>query len=291
VSLDAALPLLILLTSAVPGMAIFFLGEERHLARITLNLVGALAKVAMLGLVLWGVFHGHAYETRLPFLPGIDFVLRVDAPALLFGALSGVLWLLTTVYAIAYLEHSPHRSRFFGFFSLCVTASMGVALAGNLVTFLVFYEFLTLTTWPLVVHRGTPQALAGGRVYLAYTLGGSALLLAGIAWLHAVAGPVEFTERGALAAVAGRAPELRAIFALLAAGLGVKAALVPLHGWLPRAMVAPAPVSALLHAVAVVKAGAFGLVRLVYDVFGIEFGEQLGVLAPLAVVAAVPSTM
>jgi multicomponent Na+:H+ antiporter subunit D len=287
VTFDAALPLLILLTSAVPGLAIFFLGEERHLARATLNLGGALAKVALLGLVLWGVFHGHAYETRLPFLPGIDFVLRVDAPALLFGALSGVLWLLTTVYAIAYLEHSPHRSRFFGFFSLCVTASMGVALAGNLVTFLVFYEFLTLTTWPLVVHRGTPQALAGGRVYLAYTLGGSALLLAGIAWLHAVAGPVEFTERGALAAVAGRVPELRAIFALLAAGLGVKAALVPLHGWLPRAMVAPAPVSALLHAVAVVKAGAFGLVRLVYDVFGIEFGEQLGVLAPLAVVAAV----
>ncbi|MBK7506626.1 MAG: monovalent cation/H+ antiporter subunit D family protein [Bacteroidetes bacterium] len=286
-TLDAALPVLILLTSAVPGLAIFFLGEERHLARATLNLAGAMAKVALLGLVLWGVFHGHAYETRLPFLPGIDFVLRVDAPALLFGALSGVLWLLTTVYAIAYLEHSPHRSRFFGFFSLCVTASMGVALAGNLVTFLVFYEFLTLTTWPLVVHRGTPQALAGGRVYLAYTLGGSALLLAGIAWLHAVAGPVEFTERGALAAVAGRAPELRAIFALLAAGLGVKAALVPLHGWLPRAMVAPAPVSALLHAVAVVKAGAFGLVRLVYDVFGIEFGEQLGVLAPLAVVAAV----
>jgi multicomponent Na+:H+ antiporter subunit D len=287
VTFDAALPLLILLTSAVPGLAIFFLGEERHLARATLNLGGALAKVALLGLVLWGVFHGHAYETRLPFLPGIDFVLRVDAPALLFGALSGVLWLLTTVYAIGYLEHSPHRSRFFGFFSLCVTASMGVALAGNLVTFLVFYEFLTLTTWPLVVHRGTPQALAGGRVYLAYTLGGSALLLAGIAWLHAVAGPVEFTERGALAAVAGRAPELRAIFALMAAGLGVKAALVPLHGWLPRAMVAPAPVSALLHAVAVVKAGAFGLVRLVYDVFGIEFGEQLGVLAPLAVVAAV----
>ncbi len=286
-TLDAALPLLILLTSALPGVATFFLGEERHLARVTLNLAGAVAKVALLGLVLWGVFHGHAYEARLPFLPGVDFVLRVDAPALLFGALSGALWLLTTVYAVAYLEHSPHRSRFFGFFSLCVTASMGVALAGNLLTFLIFYEFLTLTTWPLVVHRGTPQALAGGRAYLAYTLGGSALLLAGVAWLHALAGPVEFTERGALAAVAGQAPELRAIFALMAAGLGVKAALVPLHGWLPRAMVAPAPVSALLHAVAVVKAGAFGLVRLVYDVFGIEFGERLGVLTPLAAVAAV----
>jgi len=281
------LPLAVILSSALPGLAIFFLGEERHGARTTLNLVGAAGKVVLLALALRSAWLGEALETRLPFLPGADFVLRADAPALLFGALSGVLWLLTTVYAIAYLEGSPHRSRFFGFFSLCVSASMGVALAGNLVTFLVFYELLTLTTWPLVVHRGTPKALEGGRVYLAYTLGGSALLLGGVAWLHAVAGPVEFVARGALAAVEGHDAALRAIFLLMAAGIGVKAALVPLHGWLPRAMVAPAPVSALLHAVAVVKAGAFGMVRLVYDVFGLERGQALGVLLPLAVVAAV----
>jgi multicomponent Na+:H+ antiporter subunit D len=108
-----------------------------------------------------------------------------------------------------------------------------------------------------------------------------------VAWLHAVAGPVEFVARGALAAVVEHDAALRAIFLLMAAGIGVKAALVPLHGWLPRAMVAPAPVSALLHAVAVVKAGAFGVVRLVYDVFGLERGQALGVLLPLAVVAAV----
>jgi multicomponent Na+:H+ antiporter subunit D len=283
----AWLPLAVVLSSALPGLAIFFLGEARHGARTTLNLVGAAGKVVLLGLALRSAWLGEELETRLAFLPGADFVLRADAPALLFGTLSGVLWLLTTVYAIAYLEGSPHRSRFFGFFSLCVSASMGVALAGNLVTFLVFYELLTLTTWPLVVHRGTPTALAGGRVYLAYTLGGSALLLAGVAWLHAVAGPVEFVARGALAAMEGHDAALRAIFLLMAAGLGVKAALVPLHGWLPRAMVAPAPVSALLHAVAVVKAGAFGMVRLVYDVFGLERGQALGVLLPLAVVAAV----
>jgi multicomponent Na+:H+ antiporter subunit D len=281
------LPLAIVLTSAVPGLAIFFLGEERHLARTVLNLAGAVAKVALLGAALWASRLGVVLETRLPLLPGADLVLRTDAPALLFGTLSGVLWLLTTVYAIAYLEGSPHRSRFFGFFSLCVSSSMGVALAGNLVSFLLFYELLTLTTWPLVVHRGTPRALAGGRVYLAYTLGGSALLLAGVAWLHGLAGPVGFAARGALAAVEGREGPLRAIFVLLAAGLGVKAALVPLHGWLPRAMVAPAPVSALLHAVAVVKAGAFGIVRLVYDVYGIERGQALGLLLPLAVVAGV----
>jgi multicomponent Na+:H+ antiporter subunit D len=281
------LPIAVILSSALPGLAIFFLGEERHRLRSALNLGGAAAKVLLLGMAVWGVFRGAAYETRLPFLPGHDFLLRLDAPALLFATLSGVLWLVTTVYAVAYLEGAPHRSRFFGFFSLCVTSSMGVALAGNLVTFLVFYELLTLTTWPLVVHRGTPKALAGGRTYLYYTLGGSAALLAGVAWLHGVAGPFEFTARGTLAAVGERSFELRAIFALMAAGIGVKAALVPLHGWLPKAMVAPAPVSALLHAVAVVKAGAFGMIRLVYDVYGIEFGERLGVLAPLAVLAAI----
>jgi multicomponent Na+:H+ antiporter subunit D len=282
------LPLVLVFSSAFPGLFIFFLGEERHTLRTELNLLGAVGKVVLLGVAVWGVFHGAAYETRLPLLPGIEFMLRVDAPALLFGTLSGVLWLLTTIYAIAYLEDEPHRSRFFGFFSLCVSSSMGVAFAGNLVTFLIFYELLTLSTWPLVVHRGTEQALRGGRVYLAYTLAGSTLLLAGVAWLHGVAGPVEFTERGALAAVAaGNEPALRSIFLLMAAGIGVKAALVPLHGWLPKAMVAPAPVSALLHAVAVVKAGAFGLVRLVYDVYGLGFGERLGVLGPLAVVAAV----
>jgi multicomponent Na+:H+ antiporter subunit D len=282
------LPLVLVFSSAFPGLFIFFLGEERHALRTALNLAGAVGKIVLLAVALWGVFHGAAYETRLPLLPGIDFLLRVDAPALLFGTLSGVLWLLTTVYAIAYLEDGPHRSRFFGFFSLCVSSSMGVAFAGNLVTFLVFYELLTLSTWPLVVHRGTEKALRGGRVYLAYTVAGSAVLLAGIAWLHAVAGPVEFTERGALAAVApGNEPALRGIFLLMAAGIGVKAALVPLHGWLPKAMVAPAPVSALLHAVAVVKAGAFGIVRLVYDVYGLAFGDRIGVLVPLAVVAAV----
>jgi multicomponent Na+:H+ antiporter subunit D len=284
---DAVLPVAIILTSAVPGLLIFFLDEERHRARTLLNLAGAAGKVLLLGVALWEVRQGIQAETRLPFLPGADLVLRLDAPALLFGALSGVLWLLTTVYAIAYLEGGPHRSRFFGFFSLCVASSMGVALAGNLVTFLVFYELLTLTTWPLVVHRGTPTALAGGRAYLAYTLGGSALLLAGVAWLHALAGPVEFAARGAVGAVAGQVGPLRAIFALMAAGIGVKAALVPLHGWLPRAMVAPAPVSALLHAVAVVKAGAFGIIRLVYDVYGVERAEALGVLLPLAGVAGV----
>jgi multicomponent Na+:H+ antiporter subunit D len=199
-----------------------------------------------------------------------------------------VLWLVTTIYAIGYLEGSPNRSRFFGFFSLCVTATMGIALAGNLLTFFVFFELLTVVTYPLVVHRGTGKALAAGRTYLLYTLTGGSVLLVGAVWLHMLVGPADFAAGGIVGPlVTTHAGELRMIFVLLIAGLGVKAALVPLHGWLPEAMVAPAPVSALLHAVAVVKAGAFGIVRVIYDIYGTGPAAELRVLGPLAVIAGI----
>jgi multicomponent Na+:H+ antiporter subunit D len=278
----------LLASSLVPGLVIFFLGEERHLLRTVLNMAGAVVKVALVIVLLVRYADGIGAEVSVRFLPGLPLVLRVDDVALLFVGLSAVLWLITTVYAIGYLEGSPFRSRFFGFFSLCVTATVGIALSGNLITFFVFYEALTLATYPLVVHRGTAAALSAGRVYLVYTLGGGTALLAGIVWLDAIAGPVEFTRGGALDAVAATdRPALAIIFGLLVAGLGVKAALVPLHGWLARAMVAPAPVSALLHAVAVVKAGAFGIVRVVGDVYGADLVASLGLLTPLAIAAAV----
>jgi multicomponent Na+:H+ antiporter subunit D len=288
VSLDHWLPALIVASSLVPGLFIFFLREGSHRLRTALNLFGAVAKLLLVAVMIWGVFHGHVYESRWSLAPGLDLVLHADALSVLFVTLSTVLWLVTTVYAIGYLEGSPHRSRFFGFFSLCVTATVGLALAGNLFTFVIFYEALTLATYPLVAHRGTPEAIRGARTYLAYTLGGGALLLVGTVWLQVVAGPLAFAERGILGALPAEVhPQLRWIFLLLMVGLGVKAALVPLHGWLPRAMVAPAPVSALLHAVAVVKAGAFGIVRVVYDVYGVEFAAALGLLLPLGAAAAV----
>lgn len=281
------LPLLILLSSLVPGLVIFFLDEQQHLLRTLLNMVGASLKLVLVGVLIWGVFHGVEYETRFPLAPGMELVLHTDALSVLFVTLSTGLWFVTTLYAIGYLEVSPHRSRFFGFFSLCVSATIGIAMAGNMLTFLFFYEMLTLSTYPLVVHRGTPEALRGGRIYLTYTLIGGAVLLAGVAWLRALAGPLDFTEMGLLASRGDLdQTSLTFIFALLIGGLGVKAALVPLHGWLPQAMIAPAPVSALLHAVAVVKAGAFGIVRVVYDVYGIEFSAELNLLTPLALVAS-----
>lgn len=280
----------LLLTSLVPAVVIFLLREEAVRTRSVLNLTGAVLKVALVASIVAPVLSGRRFEWRSPLLPGIDLVLRAEPLSLLFMALSAVLWLVTTVYAIGYLEGSPHRSRFFGFFSLSVTASIGIALAGNLVTFLVFYELLTLSTYPLVAHRGTPQAIAGARTYLVYTSAGAATLLLGVALLHLGVGAVEFVPGGApgvAALAADRPAAARIAFALLVVGLGVKAALVPLHGWLPRAMVAPAPVSALLHAVAVVKAGAFGLFRVVHDVYGVQLSDALGLLTPLRVVASV----
>ena len=278
---------LVISTSFLTGICIFFLGEERHGLRIALNLTGAVLKIVLVGTMLWGVYEYKYYDTRIPLLPNLELHFRADAFAVLFTTLSAGLWFFTTIYAIGYLEDAPHRSRFFGFFSLCVTATMGIALANNLFTFFFFYELLTLSTYPLVIHRGTAAALRGGHVYLRYTLVGGAILFVGIAWLHILAGPFDFTEGGYLARVpAQQHRELIVIFALLIIGFGVKAALVPLHGWLPVAMVAPAPVSALLHAVAVVKAGAFGIIRVVYDVFGIRLAWELGVLTPLAWLAA-----
>lgn len=287
-TLSAAMPLFVLATSFFAGIAIFFLPEERHVLRSVINLAAATLKLVLVAVMLWGVYRGVAYEVRLPLLPTIDLVLRADALAMLFATLSALLWFFTTIYAIGYLEGSPHRSRFFGFFSLCVTATMGIALAGNLITFFLFYELLTLSTYPLVVHRGTEKAMRAGSVYLAYTLSGGVVLLVGIIWLYGLIGNVSFAHGGVVAHLGPEyRGELTTVFMLLITGLGVKAALVPLHAWLPVAMVAPAPVSALLHAVAVVKAGAFGIVRVVYEIYGIEFAAGLGLLFPLAVVASV----
>jgi multicomponent Na+:H+ antiporter subunit D len=286
-SWTALLPGAIVLSSMLPGAFIFLVKEESHVLRGVLNMFGAIIKLVLVGTLIWGVFLGGVFESRLTIAPGLDLVLHADALSVLFVTLSSVLWLVTTVYAIGYLEHSPNRSRFFGFFSLCVSATVGIALAGNLLTFVIFYEILTLATYPLVAHRGTPEATRGAKIYLAYTMGGGVALLVGAVWLRALTGPVDFVEGGVLSGMASTLhPQLIAIFLLLLLGLGVKAALVPLHGWLPQSMVAPAPVSSLLHAVAVVKAGAFGIVRVVYDVYGVDFAAELGLLIILGVWAS-----
>jgi multicomponent Na+:H+ antiporter subunit D len=287
--LQVLMPLLVLLTSLLAAPIIFLLPDESRRARTTINLAAAIIKLVLVSGMFLGVYLGVTFEIAFTVVGDLEFILRVDGLGLMFAGLSSLLWLFTTIYAVGYLEDSSNRSRFFGFFSICVASTLGIAMAGNLFTFILFYELLTLSTYPLVVHRGTPSVLAAGNRYLQYTLTGGTVLLLGIVALHALAaGQVTFGDHGRLAALGETArPHLMIIFAVLIAGLAVKAAMVPLHGWLPVAMVAPAPVSALLHAVAVVKAGAFGIIRVVYDVYGLNLAQSLGLLYPLTIAAAI----
>ena len=284
----AWLPLTALATSLLVAVTIFALPEEARRLRTTINIGAAVVKIILVTLMVRRVAAGHEDIFSFQVIGGLDFVLRIDALGVMFAGLSSLLWLCTTIYAIGYLEGSANRKRFFGFFSLCVASTIGIALADNLFTFLIFYEMLTLSTYPLVVHRGTEKALNAGRVYLRYTLSAGVVLLLGAVLLNNLTGDQSFSsEEGLGDYLNDHRGLLTLIFILLVSGLAVKAAMVPLHGWLPRAMVAPAPVSALLHAVAVVKAGAFGILRVVYDLYGIELSVELGVITGLAVAASI----
>jgi multicomponent Na+:H+ antiporter subunit D len=285
---SAILPVAVLATSLVAAVTVFSLDENQQSLRTSVNLAAAVVKLVLIAWMVVRIADDARYELRFPVTSSVGFMLRADAIGVMFAGLSAVLWLFTTIYAIGYLESSPNRSRFFGFFSLCVASTVGIAFAGNLFTFFLFYELLTLSTYPLVVHRGTPTAIHAGKVYLSYTLGGGALLLLGIMVLHGVCGDVPFASGPSASGsytTDGAGALLILAFVFMVSGLAVKAALVPMHGWLPVAMVAPAPVSALLHAVAVVKAGAFGIVRVVFDVFGPDLMQRLGLLRPLAWIA------
>lgn len=277
-----------ILLPTLAALLAFSLGEKRHAARSTVTIAIAVGASVVVGLLAASAFEGETASASVEMMPGLPLRVEADLLGLLFAAVATSLWAVTVIYASGYLKHTRNRGRFFGFFALCIASTNGVALAADPLTFLIFYETLSLATYPLVVHTGTSEALATGRRYLVYALGGGIAMLVATAWLISVAGSVEFTPGGALGTVdTGQRLALQSIFGLFVLGLGVKSALVPLHGWLPAAMVAPAPVSALLHAVAVVKAGAFGIIRLVNELYGPELATSLGVAQPLAVVAAI----
>lgn len=222
-------------------------------------------------------------------LPGIDFALKVDALGLIFATTSSCLWILVSIYAIGYMrtlkEHA--QTRFYFCFALALGGAVGIAFAANLVTLFIFYEILTISTYPLVAHEESPEAISAGHKYLAYLLGGGVFLLAAILGTYFLAGTTDFRYQGILRAALDRTSAiwLQVIFFFFLIGFA-KAAWMPLHSWLPSAMVAPTPVSALLHAVAVVKAGVFGITRVVCHVFGIELMQALGLGLFLAAIAA-----
>ncbi len=245
-----------------------------------------------LGAAIWmlgTVASGGVIETpALPLLPGAPLQFRADPLGVLFLTLASLLWLAAHPYSIGYLRSLKlgNQTGYFAAFSVAVAAAAGIALAANPITFLIFFEILTISTWPLVAHRrDAPGVLSASRSYLAYTLLAGQLLLAAVVWTGTLAPGATFTPGGFLAGTAGDGA-LRALFLLFLVGVGAKAAILSLHPWLPRAMVAPTPVSALLHAVAVVKAGAFGVLRVTGWTFGPELMRDLGVALPLALLAA-----
>ncbi|HWP56793.1 MAG TPA: monovalent cation/H+ antiporter subunit D family protein [Candidatus Acidoferrales bacterium] len=220
-------------------------------------------------------------------LPGLRLAFSIEPLGLLFALVASGLWVLTSVYSIGYMRahHEEHQTRFYACFALTLAAAMGIALAGNLFTLFIFYEAMTLATYPLVTHHGTERAVHAGRVYLGYLFTTSiGLLLLAIIWTWALAGTLDFRAGGILAGKTD-STTVALLSALYAFGIG-KAALMPFHRWLPAAMVAPAPVSALLHAVAVVKAGVFAVMKVIVYVFGTEFLQQTGLSVWLMYAAA-----
>lgn len=205
-------------------------------------------------------------------MPGLSIAFTVEPLGMLFAALASGLWLINSLYSVGYMRGNKEKNqtRFFACFALALSATMGIAFAGNLFTLFLFYELLTLSTYPLVAHKGDAATVRSARVYLGVLISTSiALFLPAIIWTYSVAGTGDFTEGGILAGKLND-PEIGLLLGLFAFGIG-KAAVMPMHKWLPAAMVAPTPVSALLHAVAVVKAGVFAITKIIIYVFGIEF--------------------
>ncbi len=219
----------------------------------------------------------------------IGFAFKVDALGLIFATTSSCLWILVSIYSIGYMralkEHA--QTRFYFCFALALVGAIGIAFAANLVTLFVFYEILTLSTYPLVAHDETPEAMYGGHKYLAYLLTGGVFLLFGILMTYFLVGTTDFTPKGILTPALDSTSRLTLQIAFFCLLLGfMKAAWMPVHSWLPTAMVAPTPVSALLHAVAVVKAGVFGIIRTVFYLYGTDLMHELNLGITLACIAS-----
>ena len=223
----------------------------------------------------------------LEVVPGVSLSLKVEPLGLLFALVASFLWIVTALYSVGYMRghHEKNQTRFFAFFAIAISAAMGVAFSANLFTLFAFYEAITLCTFPLVTHHGTPEAKQAGRVYLGilFTTSIGFQLLA-IIWTWQLAGTLDFREGGILAGTASNGV-LSVLLILFVFGTG-KAAVMPFHRWLPAAMVAPTPVSALLHAVAVVKVGVFTILKVAVYVFGVDLLGTLASTTWLAWVAA-----
>ena len=210
-------------------------------------------------------------------LPGLSIRFELESLGMLFALVASILWLVTSIYAIGYMRkhHEKNQTRFYAMFAIAIGSTLGIAMAGNLFTLFLWYEVLTISTYPLVAHAGTKEARRGARTYLGILLGTSiGLQLLAILITYSITGSLDFREGGILD---GKLDPAWAglLYALFIFGIG-KAAVMPFHRWLPAAMVAPTPVSALLHAVAVVKAGVFTVLKITIYIFGTDFIARSG---------------
>lgn len=281
---------LILLAIGTPllGAALIPLFRDSPNQREAVTLATALALFVIVCSIAPLTLSGAAVEARLTAqFSGMSIAFRVEPLGLIFALVASFLWIVTSIYSIGYMRghHEQNQTRFYACFALALASVMGVAFAGNMLTLFVFYEALTLVTYPLVTHAGTPEAKRAGRVYLGVLLGTSiGFQLLAIIWTRSVTGTLEFRPGGVFPQ--GAPPALVGLlFALFVFGIG-KAAVMPFHRWLPAAMVAPTPVSALLHAVAVVKAGVFSVLKVSVYLFGIDLLATLDVARAVGWAAA-----
>ncbi len=267
--------LLVILALAIPtaGAALIPLAHRFPNLRETITLVTAVALLfvvmALLGDVLGG---GHPAFVLTTVVPGLDLAFAVEPLGMLFGVIASTLWIANSVYSIGYMRgnNEPRQTPFYVCFAIAIASTIGVAFAGNLFTLFLFYEILTISTYPLVAHKGNEEARVKARVYILLLMATSMLLLLpAIVWTWVAAGTIDFAAGGILAGAGLSAGLLTVLYTLYVFGIG-KAAVMPVHFWLPAAMVAPTPVSALLHAVAVVKAGVFCVVKVTVYVFGLD---------------------
>lgn len=278
------------LALGVPAAGSLLIGLAGHWPNLR-EAATLLAAACLFGVNVWLLRHslagGVSALQMMSLVPGLPIALKAEPLGLMFATLASGLWIVNSVFSIGYMRASGglHQTRFYICFAVALAATMGIAYAGNLLTLFLFYELLTLATYPLVGHYETPEAKSGARTYLLILLTASVLFLfTAIAWTWFVADSLDFTQGGILAGKIGSAPAA-VLFALFVFGSG-KAALMPLHRWLPAAMVAPAPVSALLHAVAVVKAGVFTIMKVAIYIFGVDFLSVSGAASWIVWVAA-----
>lgn len=279
----------------LPGAGAVVIGLLHQIPNIRES-VSLMTAAALFFIVLYLLdMHLHAGPQQIQMaelLPGLPLILVTEPLGLVFAALSSFLWIVISAYSIGYMRgmREHRQTRFYIFFAVAMAGVMGIAFAGNLLTLFLFYEMLSLATYPLVVHRETEEARRGGRIYLGILLGSSIFFfLPAMVWTWWLAGGLDFTPGGILAGkIEGTAAAV--LFALYLFGVG-KAALMPMHRWLPAAMVAPTPVSAFLHAVAVVKAGVFTVLKIGVYIFGVGFLSESGASGWMIWIAAFSMVM